>query len=128
MRASPGVVCCLCAVAAALAAPGPDSGGSAGRARAHRAGTLTTTSPPSLAVPIADSVRWTSVPRADRYRVIVYDAAGTVLLDASTRDTAVALPAGLGRAGPAMHWSRVEARTGWDRWVESEWASFTVGR
>lgn len=127
MKASPGVVCCLCAAAAALAAA-PASGGSAGRARTHRAGTLTTTPPPSLAVPIADSVRWTSVPLADRYRVIVYDAAGTVLLDASTRDTAVGLPAGLGRAGPATYWSRVEARTGWDRWVQSEWASFTVGR
>lgn len=121
-------VCCLCVAAAALAGPVPDSGEPAGRARAHRSGTLTTTQPPSLALPIADSLRWTGVPLADRYRVTVYDSAGTVLLDASTRDTAVAVPPGLRRTGPARYWSKVEARTGWDRWVESEWVSFAVGR
>jgi hypothetical protein len=127
VRVSPGVVCYLCAALAALAGAASESGGFPGRAPVHRSGTITTTPPPSLAVPIADSVRWTSVPLADRYRVTVYDDAGTLLLDTSTPDTAVALPVGL-PPGPARYWSRVEARTGWDRWVESEWASFTVGR
>ncbi len=121
-------VWCLCTAVAALADPAWTPAGLADRTQAHRAGTLTTMPPPSLAVPIADSVRWPSVPLADRYRVTVFDAAGTLLLDASTRDTVVALPASLRRLWPATYWSRVEARTGWDRWVESEWASFTVGR
>jgi hypothetical protein len=60
--------------------------------------------------------------------VIVFDAAGTLHWDVSTRDTVLALPRSLPRFGRAMYWSRVEARTGWDRWVESEWTSFTVGR
>ena len=71
---------------------------------------------------------WTSVPRADRYRLTVFDRDGTVVWEAEGSDTAVALPRSIldGR-GTALLW-KVEARTGWDRWVASELIEFSVAR
>lgn len=72
-----------------------------------------------------DSLRWTSVPYADRYQVLVFDREGSLVWEPQTTDTTAALPARLA-AAPGTHLWKVEARTGWDRWVASEWARFTV--
>jgi hypothetical protein len=72
-----------------------------------------------------DSLRWTSVAQADLYRVTVFDTTGTVVWEGEARDTIVALPDTLRRA-IAYLW-KIEARTGWGRWVASEeLATFTL--
>jgi len=121
------------AVAAALLGPAADPGPvtAAGEASRHRESAITTTLAPRIAGPIgpatlADSLRWTSVPHADRYQVSVFDREGTLAWESQTRDTSLPLPARLRRAASMYLW-KVEARTGWDRWVVSEWEQFTIG-
>jgi len=81
---------------------------------------------PSGAVARVDTLRWTSVPKADRYRVTVFDASGGVSWEAEGVDTSIAVPSAV-----ASKWSgelrwRVKARTGFDRWVDSEFGAFSV--
>lgn len=97
----------------------------------HREQSVTTTGSPRLLTPTgvvasADTLRWTSVPHADRYRVTVFDRDGNVAIEAQTADTTLALPAAAGVARGRLYLWKVEARTGWDRWVESEFVEFTV--
>jgi hypothetical protein len=82
---------------------------------------------PLGAVPAVHVMTWTSVPRADRYHVRVFDAGGVVLWETVVSDTSTALPS-LVRLAPglAYYW-RVEARTGFDRWAASELVRFTIG-
>ena len=108
---------------------GPSSDGG-GAESTHRDGVITSTVaprilPPSSTTATPDSLRWTSVPYADRYQVLVFDREGTLVWEPQTTDTAVAVPARLARVSSTYIW-KVEARTGWDRWVASEWARFTV--
>jgi anti-sigma factor RsiW len=95
----------------------------------HRDGIITTTVAPRLVSPApgarVDALRWTSVPHADRYQVLVFDREGTMVWEPQTADTAVALPASLLNDTATYTW-KVEARTGWDRWVASEWGQFSV--
>jgi hypothetical protein len=99
----------------------------------HREQSVTTTAAPSLVAPIgvlvaADTFRWTSVPHADRYRVTLFDEKGTVVWEAEGSDTVVVKPASIaGNRGIVYLW-KVEARTGWDRWVSSEMIDFSVSR
>jgi len=92
---------------------------------------MTTTVAPNLIAPIgavaaADTFRWTSVPRADRYRLTVFDREGTAVWEAEGSDTAMGPPKSItGERGTAYLW-KVEARTGWDRWVASELVEFSV--
>ena len=91
---------------------------------------MTTTVAPSLIAPLgamaADTFRWTSVPRADRYRLTVFDREGRTVWEVEGTDTAVARPDPLPRQrGTAYLW-KVEARTGWDRWVASELVEFSA--
>jgi hypothetical protein len=67
-----------------------------------------------------DTLHWTSVPHADRYRVVVFDRDGKAVFDTQTTDTTLALPEALRAGAGQVHLWRVAARTGWDRWVESE--------
>lgn len=100
-------------------------------APAHREPSLTTTVAPTLiaplgAVTVADTFRWMSVPRADRYRLTVFDREGTLVWEAAGLDTAMAPPASIThRRNTACFW-KVEARTSRDRWVESELFEFSV--
>lgn len=128
------------AVAAGLVFTIVGSGDRVGRTRA--AAGLTDTPPhrdPSMAaalapaplaplgvVAVADTFRWTSVPRADRYRLTVFDREGTVVWQAAGSDTAVAPPESIARRGVPPYFWRVEARTSRDRWVESELFEFSV--
>jgi hypothetical protein len=82
---------------------------------------------PILTSPVPDAedldgriLRWTRVERADRYRVTVFDTAGTVLWRAVTPDTSVSLPDAAGLVAGTSYLWRVDARVGVDRWVESK--------
>jgi len=92
---------------------------------------ITTTAAPRILGPVgpatpADSLRWTSVPRADLYRVTIWNREGTVVWEGRTRDTVLGLPDSIRhmRETPLL-WD-VKARTSWDRWVASDLAEFTV--
>lgn len=100
-------------------------------AQTHREPGMTTTVAPSVIAPIgaigaADTFRWTSVPRADRYRLRVFDRGGTAVWEVEVNDTAVVRPDSIaGDRGSTYLW-KVEARTGWDRWVASDLVEFSV--
>lgn len=79
---------------------------------------------PSEVVRSSDSLRWTSVPTADIYRIKVWDREGTVVWTVDTRDTAVSLPLIL-QSGTSYLWD-VKARTGWDRWVSSDFVELII--
>jgi putative zinc finger protein len=82
---------------------------------------------PRGAVTAVSPLTWSAVPRADRYRVRVYDAAGNIMWEAETPDTATAVPEAVSLvAGEAYYW-KVEARTGVDRWAASDLTRFTIG-
>jgi hypothetical protein len=95
----------------------------------RREGTMTTTAPPRILSPAAigpdDSLRWTSVTGADLYRVQVWDRDGNVVLSTDTRDTVLTIPRSLTSKGGSFLWE-VKARTGWDRWVSSDFLELTV--
>jgi predicted anti-sigma-YlaC factor YlaD len=96
----------------------------------HREQGVTTTVAPTLIAPIgvtqaADSFTWASVPKADRYRLTLFDREGTMLWQAEGTDTAMAAPRSLVIDESATLLWKVEARTGWDRWVESELVEFS---
>ena len=95
----------------------------------RREATVTTTAPPRILSPTIiaahDSLRWTSVPGADLYRIQVWDREGNVLVSEETRDTLLALPPKVARAGGSFLWE-VKARTGWDRWVSSDFLELNV--
>jgi hypothetical protein len=74
-------------------------------------------SPRGSVVP-GDSLRWTAVPHADRYRVTVFDREGATVWEEETGDTLLALPTTLAHGIPYL-W-KVEARIGFGRWAASE--------
>lgn len=100
----------------------------------YREESVTAAAAPVLISPIgiaaaADTFRWTAVPRADRYRLAVFDRDGSVVWEAITRDTAIALPALLWRPANSTYLWRVEARVGWeDRWAASDLGTLTTRR
>ena len=63
---------------------------------------------------------------ANRYRVTLYDSTGRVLWEAATTDTLVALPDSLALRHDARYFWRVHARTGFDRWTESNLVEFRL--
>lgn len=99
------------------------------RAPGLREPTLTTTVAP---LPIAprdavmrvDRLVWSSVPRAERYRLRLYDAEGTVVWRVETPDTSVALPDSIALSPGVTYFWRVEAETEWRRWASSELVEF----
>lgn len=95
---------------------------------ATREATVTTTAPPQIVSPAivsaGDSLRWTSVRGADLYRVQVWDREGNVVFTTDTKDTTLLLPLPITRGGSYL-WE-VKARTGWDRWVSSDFLEMNV--
>jgi len=96
----------------------------------RREGTLTTTAAPkvlssAILTSATDSLRWTHIPGADLYRVQVWNHEGTVVWSADTRDSVIAPPASILRDGASYLWE-VKARTGWDRWVSSDFEELSV--
>lgn len=121
------------AAAAAFVLAGPvkwlgESSIAGNDARAHRDPTITATTAPRIVSPasviVGESIRWTSVPSSDLYRVRIWNAQGTVVWTIDTRDTSVVLPQVIS-ARTRYLWE-VKARTGWDRWVASDFHELTL--
>jgi len=97
----------------------------------HRAPTIANGSAPRTISPAglvatAAELRWGAVAGADRYRVTLYDASGRVVYEIEPVDTAAALPDSLRlQAGKRYLW-KVDARTGFDRWVSSNLVEFSI--
>jgi hypothetical protein len=96
----------------------------------RREGTLTTAAPPRILSPIdvagaKDSLRWTPVTGADLYRIQIWNREGTVVWSTETKTTSLPIPPKLIQDGGSYLWE-VKARTGWDRWVASDFLEFTV--
>jgi hypothetical protein len=69
---------------------------------------------------------WRRVPGADRYRLTLYGAEGSVLWRATTADSLILLPDSVAfQAGELYLW-RVEARVGWDVWESSDLTEFRL--
>jgi hypothetical protein len=74
----------------------------------------------------ASPLQWTAVSGADRYRVMLSNAAGRVLYEAEGTDTVAALPDSVVlKPGRSYVWI-VEARTGFDRWTASQLVEFSL--
>ena len=92
---------------------------------------IATTVAPTVVAPrgvIAGAPRlvWTTVPRADLYRITLFDNAGGSIWEWQTRDTSAALPASVHLANHASYYWRIEAQTGWNRWVASDLTEFSI--
>lgn len=73
-----------------------------------------------------DAFLWRSVPDADLYRFTLYRADGELVHEAETTDTVLDAWGDMRlQAGEIYLW-KVEARVGWDRWIESGLAPFSV--
>ena len=99
----------------------------------HRAPPMTAAPAPEALSPVgtvaeARSLRWTAAPGADRYRVTLFDAAGTILYETEVADTEAALPDSVLPVPGVTYWWEVEARVGFDRWAASELIEFSVAR
>ncbi len=70
---------------------------------------------------------WTGVPHADRYRLILFDATGSVVWETQTTQTSVLLPDSIRLLPGASYLWKVEAQTGWNRWVASDLVEFSLG-
>jgi hypothetical protein len=97
----------------------------------HRAPTITAASVPTPTWPVGPVtrprlLRWSAVLGADRYRVTLFDTRGKVLFEAQLPDTVATLPDSIVPAPGHSYLWKVEARTGWDRWSESELVPFSV--
>jgi anti-sigma factor RsiW len=103
------------------------------RTAANREPMVTTAVAPVAVAPrgaaaSASVLVWSSVPRADRYRVKLMDRNGSAVWQGETADTSVALPDTVPLVPGAPYFWQVEARTGWERWVASELQDFTITR
>jgi predicted anti-sigma-YlaC factor YlaD len=81
---------------------------------------------PGASVARVDSLVWSSVPKAERYRVRLYDGEGSVLWTVETTDTSAALPDSLRLQPRVAYFWRVEAQAEWLRWAASDLASFRI--
>lgn len=97
----------------------------------HRSPVITQTTAPVAGSPVgavssASSLTWHAVAGADRYRVTLFDAAGVVLYEVQIADTALALPDSISFTPGRTYLWKIEARSGWDRWVPSPLIRFHV--
>jgi len=98
----------------------------------YREPVVTTTVAPSVIAPRGATIGapkfvWTGVPHADRYRLTVFDDTGRVAWQTQTSDTAAVLPESIRLQEGASYFWKVEAQTGWKRWVSSDLVEFIKG-
>jgi len=74
----------------------------------------------------AETLRWTSVAGADRYRATLFDSHGRVLFDTQLAETLAALPDSVVLDPGRPYLWKVEARTGWQRWSASGLVEFSI--
>jgi anti-sigma factor RsiW len=98
----------------------------------YREPVVTTTVAPVVIAPrgaivaAAPRLVWTRVPGAYRYRLAVFDDTGTVLWETQTSDTSALVPGSIRLHQGASYYWKVEAQTGWDRWVTSDLVAFSL--
>ena len=112
-------------IVAVRAIPGP-AGPSVTRDPALTETLAPTVLGPRGQVRVLDSLRWTAVSGATRYRVTLFAADGRVIWESNERDTVVAMPDSVSMAPDATHYWQVKAETSYGRWVESELVPFTL--
>jgi hypothetical protein len=128
-----GAIAAAAAVAIIVAGPGrigARNNASTDTAQVSREGIVAASAAPRILSPITvavagDSLRWTSVPQADLYRIRIWNSDGTVVWAGDTRDTVLPMATQLVSNGGSYLWE-IKARTGWDRWVTSDFLEFTV--
>ncbi len=81
---------------------------------------------PAGVVAQAETLRWTPVAGADRYRVTLFDGGGRVLFETQLADTLAALPDSILLDPGRPYLWKVEARTGWQRWSASGLVEFSI--
>jgi hypothetical protein len=121
----------VAAAAAVLLFLWPRSGNDRGPVPELREPAITSTVAPLPVVPLAsvskvDRLVWTSVPRAEHYRVRLYDEKGSVLWRAETADTSAALPDSVRLSPGGTYFWKVEALTEWRRWAASDLVEFRL--
>lgn len=98
----------------------------------HRAGSQQSPVPspiaPSGTVAGVDRLQWSSVSGADRYRVTLFSAHGSVVYESEIGDTIVPVPDSVRLVAGTPYLWKVEARIGFDRWTGSELVTFTIAR
>jgi hypothetical protein len=83
---------------------------------------------PRGSVSDVDRFVWSRVPTAERYRLRLHRADGSVSWSAETTDSSVALPDSIRLVPHQTYLWRVEALTEWRRSIESEMTQFRVDR
>jgi anti-sigma factor RsiW len=100
------------------------------QAPTHRGQTQAPDAPVTLrpigSVATVDTLRWSLVVGADRYRFTVFDAAGMVLWEGQTNDSVAAWPGAVRLLPRAEYYWKVEARVGLDHWTSSPLVEFTL--
>lgn len=97
----------------------------------HRSSPITAAAAPEALWPVGEveaarSLRWTPVSGADRYRVSLFDADGSVRFEAEQEATRLVLPDTVVIAPGQTYWWRVDARVGFDRWTSSTLVEFSI--
>jgi CHAT domain-containing protein len=97
----------------------------------HRGATITASVAPAPLTPVGDvdsarQLAWRAVPGADRYRVVLFDDGGRLLLETELRDSSIVLPDSVSFVSGRSYLWRVDARTSLDRWSSSELIEFRV--
>jgi hypothetical protein len=64
--------------------------------------------------------RWSPTSRAERYRLVLFDSAGSALFEGESGDTTLVLPDSVHLARGTLYLWKVEAETSFDKWVSSE--------
>lgn len=81
---------------------------------------------PGASVGRVDTLVWSSVPGAERYRVRLYDSEGSVLWTVETADTSAALSDSVRLQPGVSYFWRVEAQSEWMRWAASDLVAFRI--
>ena len=68
--------------------------------------------------------RWSPTSKADRYRLVLFDSAGSAMFEEESGDTALVLPDSVRLTPGALYLWKVEAETSFDKWVSSELVRF----
>lgn len=97
---------------------------------AHRERGVIAAPPPAPSAPVgtvaaAPLLQWRAVQGADRYRVMLFGES-RVLYEVEVTDTVAALPDSLRLQSSRTYQWKVDARTGFGRWVSSELVRFTI--
>lgn len=124
--AASGLVAAAAAIVLLVRAPQSPPG--QGRDSNHRAEIEASAVPEPLSpvgpVDTVDEIRWRSTPEAGGYRLTLVDSDGTMLWEVETADTFAVFPEAVQlKRGPSYFW-KVEAGTGMERWVGSEFVPF----